>query len=45
MVVETQVSEDKARKAMIDAARIADELRLEQDHAQVRLGLCAWGQN
>merc|ERR1719394_616957 len=26
-------SEDKAKKAMVDAARLADELRAEQDHA------------
>merc|ERR1712183_1259825 len=26
-------SEDKAKKAMVDAARLADELRSEQDHA------------
>merc|ERR1711972_441655 len=25
--------EDKAKKAMVDAARLADELRAEQDHA------------
>merc|ERR1712039_492809 len=26
-------SEEKAKKAMVDAARLADELRAEQDHA------------
>nr|XP_053645276.1 myosin heavy chain, muscle-like [Cherax quadricarinatus] len=31
---ESRNSEDKAKKAMIDAARLADELRNEQDHAQ-----------
>merc|ERR1711936_251642 len=30
---EAQISEEKAKKAMIDAARIADELRHEQDIA------------
>lgn len=34
-MVEAQASEEKARKAMMDAARLADELRVEQDHAQV----------
>merc|ERR1712227_148430 len=27
-------SEEKAKKAMVDAARLADELRAEQEHAQ-----------
>ena len=35
MLSETQVSEDKAKKAMIDAARLADELRTEQEAAQI----------
>ena len=34
MLIETRMSEDKAKKAMMDAARLADELRCEQDHAQ-----------
>jgi predicted nucleic acid-binding Zn-ribbon protein len=34
MVHEAQLSEEKATKAMIDAARMADELRCEQDMAQ-----------
>lgn len=34
MASEAQLSEDKARKAMIDAARLADELRHEQEIAQ-----------
>merc|ERR1711937_1115102 len=29
-------SEDKAKKAMVDAARLADELRAEQDHCSVQ---------
>merc|ERR1739847_134564 len=29
-------SEDKAKKAMVDAARLADELRAEQDHCGVQ---------
>merc|ERR1712168_937664 len=33
MVNEAKNSEDKAKKAMVDAARLADELRAEQDHA------------
>merc|ERR1712020_816487 len=31
---EAHLSDDKAKKAMVDAARIADELRSEQDVAQ-----------
>ena len=34
MTAEAQLSEEKARKAMIDAARLADELRAEQELAQ-----------
>ena len=32
---EAHLSEDKAKKAMVDAARLADELRHEQEMAQV----------
>lgn len=31
---EARLSDEKAKKAMIDAARLADELRAEQEHAQ-----------
>merc|ERR1712088_756624 len=34
MLNETRIAEDKAKKAMIDAARLADELRTEQENAQ-----------
>merc|ERR1719270_1614372 len=34
MVSEAALSDDKAKKAMVDAARLADELRNEQDMAQ-----------
>ena len=34
MATEAALSEDKAKKAMVDAARLADELRGEQDLAQ-----------
>ena len=34
MLGETRLSEEKAKKAMIDAARLADELRAEQETAQ-----------
>merc|ERR1712055_34482 len=34
MLNEAKNSEDKAKKAMVDAARLADELRAEQEHAQ-----------
>ncbi|XP_053645278.1 myosin heavy chain, muscle isoform X2 [Cherax quadricarinatus] len=43
MLNEAKNSEDKAKKAMVDAARLADELRAEQEHAQnlekIRKGL------
>merc|ERR1711874_829631 len=35
MSAEAAMSEEKAQKAMIDAARLADELRAEQETAQV----------
>merc|ERR1712102_241243 len=31
---ESRIAEEKAKKAMIDAARLADELRAEQENAQ-----------
>ncbi|XP_043200285.1 myosin heavy chain, muscle-like isoform X9 [Amphibalanus amphitrite] len=34
MLNEARTSEEKAKKAMIDAARLADELRAEQENAQ-----------
>ena len=34
MLTESQMAEERAKKAMIDAARLADELRLEQENAQ-----------
>lgn len=34
MLNEAKMSEEKAKKAMVDAARLADELRAEQEHAQ-----------
>merc|ERR1719495_1935574 len=33
MLSQAKNSEEKAKKAMVDAARLADELRSEQDHA------------
>ncbi|XP_021952513.2 myosin heavy chain, muscle isoform X2 [Folsomia candida] len=33
---EAKNSEEKAKKAMVDAARLADELRTEQEHAQLQ---------
>jgi myosin heavy chain 6/7 len=35
MTNESRLSEDKAARAMVDAARLADELRSEQDVAQI----------
>merc|ERR1719412_905750 len=35
MLTESRIAEEKAKKAMIDAARIADELRAEQENAQM----------
>jgi myosin protein heavy chain/myosin heavy chain 6/7 len=34
MANEAHISEDKAKKALVDAARLADELRGEQDIGQ-----------
>merc|ERR1719228_1451263 len=34
MMCESRIAEEKAKKAMIDAARLADELRAEQENAQ-----------
>merc|ERR1711976_1088949 len=34
MLHESRIAEEKAKKAMIDAARLADELRAEQENAQ-----------
>ena len=34
MAAAAELSEEKAQRAMIDAARLADELRAEQDAAQ-----------
>lgn len=36
MLSEAKNSEDKAKKAMVDAARLADELRAEQEHYQIQ---------
>merc|ERR1712165_549980 len=33
MIHQAKNSEEKAKKAMVDAARLADELRAEQDHS------------
>jgi chromosome segregation ATPase len=33
MLAQAKGSEDKAKRAMVDAARLADELRAEQDHS------------
>merc|ERR1712168_621399 len=36
MLSEAKNSEEKAKKAMLDAARLADELRSEQEHASIQ---------
>merc|ERR1719192_1281445 len=36
MLHQAKTSEEKAKKAMVDAARLADELRAEQDHTSVQ---------
>merc|ERR1712141_20386 len=36
MLHQAKNSEEKAKKAMVDAARLADELRAEQDHVSVQ---------
>merc|ERR1740136_155439 len=33
MLIAAKNAEEKSKKAMVDAARLADELRAEQDHA------------
>ena len=35
MLTESGIAEEKAKKSMIDAARLADELRAEQENAQM----------
>jgi len=35
MLCESRLSDEKAKKAMIDAARLAEELRSEQENAQL----------
>ena len=34
MLQQAKNSEEKAKKAMVDAARLADELKAEQDHTR-----------
>merc|ERR550539_1031735 len=34
MATELHIAEEKSKKAMVDAARLADELRQEQEYAQ-----------
>merc|ERR1712088_253187 len=36
MLQQAKSSEEKAKKAMVDAARLADELRAEQDHTSTQ---------
>ena len=36
MLQQAKNSEEKSKKAMVDAARLADELRAEQDHASAQ---------
>ena len=36
MLHQAKSSEEKAKKAMVDAVRLADELRAEQDHVSVQ---------
>merc|ERR1712228_862602 len=36
MLHQAKNSEEKAKKAMVDAARLADELRSEQDHVSTQ---------
>ena len=35
MLTESAMAEERAKKSMIDAARLADELRMEQENAQM----------
>jgi uncharacterized protein involved in exopolysaccharide biosynthesis len=50
MMTQAKNAEEKAKRAMVDAARLADELRAEQEHAQTedrysRMRGCACGCN
>ena len=37
LLLAARTSEEKAKRAMVDAARLADELRAEQDHNGVQV--------
>ena len=36
MLAQSKSAEEKAKKAMVDAGRLADELRAEQDHTHAQ---------
>ena len=36
MLAQSKSAEEKAKKAMVDAGRLADELRAEQDHTNAQ---------
>jgi hypothetical protein len=40
MLSQSKSSEEKAKKAMVDAGRLADELRSEQDHSHAQDKVC-----
>ena len=40
MLAQSKSAEEKAKKAMVDAGRLADELRAEQDHTAAQDKVC-----
>ena len=40
MLAQSKAAEEKAKKAMVDAGRLADELRAEQDHTNAQDKVC-----
>ena len=40
MLSQSKGAEEKAKKAMVDAGRLADELRSEQDHTHAQDKVC-----
>ena len=40
MLGQSKAAEEKAKKAMVDAGRLADELRAEQDHTHAQDKVC-----
>ena len=45
MLAQSKAAEEKAKKAMVDAGRLADELRAEQDHTNAQDKVCYFAIN